>query len=667
MLGDAFFFEASKRPPFSRLHPKVASFFRDYLSREKVVRFKDRYVLNTHFPPYPSKAFDGLVEQFNLLGDSADRRLYSVTLAMTNRCTYNCWHCYNADRSQVDLPLDMMRKLARQLQKMGAVMITLTGGEPLLRSDLEKIAGSFDERRCLVLGTTGDGLDKKRARRLREKGVFAVGVSLDSTDEVEHDRLRGKDGAFKIALDALRIAGENGLYPYIVAVATREFLRPDCFFPFMEFARDAGALEVHLLEPSATGKLAGKRGVLLTKKERQMVLDYQEQVAKDENLPILSTFLYLESPEAFGCGAGLTHLYIDGSGEVCPCNLVPLSFGNVTREPLDRILARMGCYFQKPRTVCVGRVLAKHVPDGQWPVAPALSAGICANHLPREHPLPRFFKVRSEAKGDVGRSELREAYDKVHEDYDDFWLTEAAQPIDDLVTRIDWRGDERVFEAGCGTGYGTALLAGKAAEVLAVDLSPGMLTGAQNRIRDAGFTNVQFIAGDALEILEQKGNFDVVFSSWVLGYIPLRPFFDAARKSLKEGGRLALVVHRENSPREPLEIFAELVARDPSVLRKRVAFDFPRDLDHVREEMAKVKLTIVDIWEGEIVFRYRSPEDVLEHLLKSGAGTAFYDAIDPKRRPQLTDEFLRILAERNAYPDHYDVRHEYVGCVATKV
>ncbi|OHB83747.1 MAG: hypothetical protein A2V98_11755, partial [Planctomycetes bacterium RBG_16_64_12] len=357
MRGDEFFVQVSKRPPFTKLHPKVAGFFKEYLAKEKVVRFGDRFVVNTHFPPFPSRAFDNLAEGFRLLGDAGQRRLYSVTLAVTNRCPYRCWHCYNAGRSQVDLSLEAIGRLAAELQDLGAVMVTLTGGEPLLRDDLEEIVGRFDDRSSLILGTTGAGLTSQRARRLRQNGLFALAVSLDSVHPEEHDRLRGRKGAFRTALEALRTAGEAGLYPYVVSVATREFLQPDHFAPFMRFAGRSGALEVHLLEPSATGKLAGRDDVLLSNAEKQLILDYQAQVAEDDRLPILSSYAHLEGSEAFGCGAGLTHLYVDGSGEVCPCQLVPLSFGNVAREPLALILERMGRHFRKPRAGCAGRLL----------------------------------------------------------------------------------------------------------------------------------------------------------------------------------------------------------------------------------------------------------------------------------------------------------------------
>jgi MoaA/NifB/PqqE/SkfB family radical SAM enzyme/protein-L-isoaspartate O-methyltransferase len=682
MRGDEFFAEVAHRPPFTKLHPQVAAFFKDYLASEKAVRFGGRFVVNTNFPPFPSRAFENLAEGFRSLGDAGQRRLFSVTLAVTNRCTYDCWHCYNAGRSQEDLSLRTWKNVAAELQEMGAVMVTFTGGEPLLRNDLDEIVALFDERSCLVLGTTGAGLTAERARRLRDGGLFAVGISLDSTDRREHDRLRGHNGAFRTAVDALQIAGQAGLYPYVVAVATREFLRRGRFMRFMRFAAQCGALEVHLLEPGAVGKLAGRTDVLLTAAESRMILDYQREVAEDDQLPILSSYAYLEASEAFGCGAGLTHLYIDGSGEVYPCQMVPLSFGNVGREPLARILHSMGNHFRQPRARCVGRLLTGHVADGQRPTTGEKSAEVCRGCLPASHELPRFFQIRSQAQEEVGRNELKAAYDRVHHDYDDFWLSKAAGPIDDLVRKLPRDGTQNVFEAGCGTGYATALLADGAQRVLAVDISKRMLVEARRRLRAKAVENVRLAAGDALEVLEEEGPFDLVFSSWVLGYIPLKPFFAAAASSLSGGGRLAFVVHKENSPRRPLEIFAELVARDPTVLRKRVAFDFPRDAQHVEAEMSAAGLRINQLWEGAVVFRYDSPEEVLEHLLKSGAGTAFYDAVDPARRQSLTDEFLRLLADRRqsstgyqvahdsgyqvAHDSGYQVAHDYVACIAEK-
>jgi MoaA/NifB/PqqE/SkfB family radical SAM enzyme/protein-L-isoaspartate O-methyltransferase len=665
MRADEFFGQVAIRPPFTKLHPKVAAFFKNYLAGEKVLQFNEQYVVNTHFPPFPSAAFDRLADNFAGIGNAGN--LYSVTLAVTNRCSFNCWHCYNAGRSQQDLPVSAMTRLARSLRQLGAVMVTLTGGEPLLRDDLEEIAAAFDRGTCLIVGTTGDGLTRHKALRLRAAGVFGMGISLDSDDEDEHDRRRGRKGAFRSALSALALAAEAGLYPYVVSVATHENLDPDRFLKFLRFAGTSGALEVHLLEPSLTGRLSGRTDVALTPAERRRIIEYQRQVAGNAALPVLSSFTYLEGPDAFGCGAGLTHLYIDGAGEVCPCNLVPLSFGNVADQELTTILDRLRQHFCRPRSSCVGRILAPRIPAGALPTTPEVSHEICTRHLPRRHAVPRFFTVRSEQQDEVGSDELREAYDGVHPHYDEYWLTEAAGPIHALVDAIDWSRVATVFEAGSGTGYGTALLARRARSVVGADLSPGMLQEAGLRLAREGLENVRLITGDALELLDGKTKYDLVFTSWVLGYIPLVSFFTAARYALKAGGQLAFVIHRENSPQEALEIFAELVARRPEVLLKRIAFDFPRGAGHVRDLLEGSGFYPARVWEGAITFRYDSPDGVLEHLLKSGAGTAFYEAIDPVSRPAMTDEFLRILGARRGRAGGFEVTHDYVACVARLV
>jgi MoaA/NifB/PqqE/SkfB family radical SAM enzyme/SAM-dependent methyltransferase len=665
MRGNEFFTQLLSKPPFTKMHPKVAAFFKEYLANEKVVKFNGRFVVNTHFPPYPGRAFDNFAEHFSSIGEVTERRLYSVTLAVTNRCNYNCWHCYNAGRSQRDITLTTLKRIAGQLQELGAVQVTLTGGEPLLRADLEEIAAAFDESTCLTLNTTGDGLTPQRARALCDAGIFSIGVSIDSTDADEHDRMRGREGAFRTAVESLSLTAQHGLYPYVIAVATHDFLQADRFYAFMRFAGQIGALEVHLLEPCAIGKLAGDKNAVLASADKQLILKYQKEVAQDDGLPILSCFRYLESPQAFGCGAGISHLYIDGSGEVCPCNFVPISFGNITQEPLHQILDRMGCHFRKPRPSCVGQTLSRHIHGEQMPLSPKESAQVCESHLPKTHPVPRFFRIRAQAKEEVGNIELRSVYDRIHQDYDRFWLKEAAKPIQDLIAKIPATEINSVFEAGCGTGFATVLLADKlkkSARITAADLSEAMLSQARKRSESAGLHNVRFVAGDALEILNSEGPLDMIFSSWVLGYIPLKPFFAAAGKALRESGILAFVVHKENSPREPLEIFGQLVAQDPSILLKRVAFDFPRDMNHVRQ-LLSAGFDILHLWDGKVVFRYDTPEEVLEHLLKSGAGTAYYDAVDPKRRKGLECQFLDTIARRKP---PYEVIHDYVSCVAAK-
>jgi SAM-dependent methyltransferase len=297
------------------------------------------------------------------------------------------------------------------------------------------------------------------------------------------------------------------------------------------------------------------------------------------------------------------------------------------------------------------------------------SEEICERYLPKEHPIPRFFQVRGEAIEAVGLTELQTAYDEIHTYYDDYWVSEAGKPVEELLKKTPLEGISTVVEGGCGTGFATALIAGRlprAATVTAIDLSEGMLAGARKRIEAQGISNVSFVAGDALEFLGLSEPVDLVLSTWVLGYIPLNPFFNAASRALRKRGFLMFVVHKYNSPREPLEIFGQLVAEDPSALQKRVDFDFPKDMEHIRQELSSAGLGVDQIWEGSIVFRCSTPREALEHLLKSGAGTAYFNAVDPAKRGLLLDQFVARLGARRKPPETYDVIHDYISCVARK-
>ncbi len=664
MNGQEFFRELAQVPRFARMDPGLASFFKGYLAGEKVIRFGDQTVINTHFPPFPSAGFDTMIEQFGRIGQaSIARHLYSVTLAVTNRCPYHCWHCYNAGRSQTDLSLPEVQDIADQLRAMHLVRVTLSGGEPMIRPDLEAIVSAFGPDVSVCLNTTGFGLTRERACRLKEAGLFALGVSLDSSVPEDHDRMRGNAGAFDTALAALDMGRDAGLYPYVIAVATREFLRAEAFYPFVDLVSSTPALEIHLLEPCATGKLAGQSQVCLTEAERSQLLGYQKEFAQDETRPILSTFAHLESAQAFGCGAGLTHLYIDGSGEVCPCNLVPLSFGNVLHRSVASILSDMGRFFKKPRTTCVGQCLTRHVDAASLPVSPDVSAALCEQHLGSTHDVPELVHVQAHLSDRVGKTALQAAYDQIHGDYDQFWLTRAGAPIDDLIDCIGLTGHEEVLEAGCGTGYATSMLIDRVQHVTAVDLSSGMISRARQRLSCETRQRVDFVQGDALASLQGGQTLDLVFSSWVLGYIELAPFFAAARHCLKRQGLLAFVVHKQNSPKRELEIFRELAGDDPSVLQRSVHFDFPHDMMHVRRLLEHTGFAVRHLSEGVVSFEYPTAEQALEHLLKSGAGTAYYEAVDPLRRHALTQAFVRRLTERTQGKDLVTVDHNYIACV----
>ena len=96
----------------------------------------------------------------------------------------------------------------------------------------------------------------------------------------------------------------------------------------------------------------------------------------------------------FGCGAGFHHLFIDAIGNVCPCDLTPLSFGNVFEEPLEKIWLKMGQVFDLPRCGCLMKEICtktSNLMDSKLPLDSEKSFDLC-QAVSRDDKLPKVYK-----------------------------------------------------------------------------------------------------------------------------------------------------------------------------------------------------------------------------------------------------------------------------------
>src|SRR5574337_868305 len=148
---------------------------------------------------------------------------------LTRRCNLHCLHCYSQsqDRAYADeLTTDEGRRLLSDLADYKIPMLILSGGDPLFREDLYTLAEHARELgvRC-ALSTNGTLIDAAAAKRLRRAGITYVGVSLDGIGPV-HDRFRGMDGSFALALRGLRYARDEGMKVGVRTALCRRIL-PD--------------------------------------------------------------------------------------------------------------------------------------------------------------------------------------------------------------------------------------------------------------------------------------------------------------------------------------------------------------------------------------------------------------------------------------------------------
>jgi MoaA/NifB/PqqE/SkfB family radical SAM enzyme len=159
------------------------------------------------------------------------------SLEVTLRCNGRCAYCGSRDAVSADpgeLSTDEWKSVIDDLALSGCLSISLTGGEPLLRTDIEALAAHAVARRLSVrLNTNGRLLEKKRSIL---RYISNVSVSLDGVERV-NDGLRG-DGAFAAAMAAINTARFAGVGVCATTVLSRESI--EGLDGFLDFLRANG-------------------------------------------------------------------------------------------------------------------------------------------------------------------------------------------------------------------------------------------------------------------------------------------------------------------------------------------------------------------------------------------------------------------------------------------
>ncbi len=122
------------------------------------------------------------------------------------RCNYRCTFChYWADPmgDQPELTVDDFRTGSRKLARLGAILTSLAGGEPLMRPDIVDIVDAVAEWHFPFITTNGWFSTRALADDLFAAGLWGVSVSIDYPDAQRHDQRRGTPGAFERALAAI--------------------------------------------------------------------------------------------------------------------------------------------------------------------------------------------------------------------------------------------------------------------------------------------------------------------------------------------------------------------------------------------------------------------------------------------------------------------------------
>jgi len=229
--------------------------------------------------------------------------------------------------------------LIDQIAEVSKPLIILSGGEPLLRSDVFELAEYATEKGLTVaMGTNGTLISDSVARRLKSSGVKAVAVSIDSHIPEQHDTFRGVEGSWERALKGIEACIRNRIRVQVNTTVTPQNFGE--IEELMDLARGYGANSFHLFFLVPTGRGAGIQDISMDMYESLIsnVLDVIKiGNSKFRIRPVCAPqFMRIASQKGLdlrewgrGCIAGLSYCRICPAGEVTPCPYLPIRLGNI--------------------------------------------------------------------------------------------------------------------------------------------------------------------------------------------------------------------------------------------------------------------------------------------------------------------------------------------------
>lgn len=304
----------------------------------------DKLIISTWLPPVPSRAFDRLASS-QVKSLFRMRTPDQVTISITEECPNRCVHCALPDSgNKLKLEPDTVKDVISQILNMGTTLVIFDGGEPALYKDLPELVRSVDDRAISTLFTSGAGFTPDLAKRLKEAGLHAVNVSLDSPVQEEHDLMRGRQGVFNDAMAAVDACLRAGLLVDIYVVLRHDNIHH--LQGFHDLARRIGAHELTFFEVVPTGRWAGKKGVALSSPDYEALKCFVSSAGSPRIFSVPDALL------RFGCFAGRSWMHITPSGDVYPCACLPRPFGSIFESPIAEIWHKMSEFPYKGNKIC---------------------------------------------------------------------------------------------------------------------------------------------------------------------------------------------------------------------------------------------------------------------------------------------------------------------------
>lgn len=286
--------------------------------------------------------------------DAPAPRPYTLVAELTYRCPLRCAYCSNPvhlDHMGTELDAATWARVFDQAERLGVMQVTLTGGEPLLRSDLTELVAAARARDLYsTLITSGLPLDRDRLARLRDAGLDGIQLSFQDTDVATATRIAGVD-ALAAKEEVAAWIRDLGLPLTINIVLHRQNLPR--LPAFIALAERLGADRLELAHVQYLGWALANRAALLP--TAQMIAQARATVqeararlqGRMELLAVLPDY-FSDRPRACMEGWGRRYMVVAPDGRVLPCQaahtLPGLNFENVRDRPLAEIWGKSAAF-----------------------------------------------------------------------------------------------------------------------------------------------------------------------------------------------------------------------------------------------------------------------------------------------------------------------------------
>jgi cyclic pyranopterin phosphate synthase len=197
-----------------------------------------------------------------MLQDDFGREVTGVRVSLTDRCNFDCVYCHNEGLGDTRGPMepgddemstDDVVRFLEVVEEFGVRKVKFTGGEPMLRQDLEEIIRRTPDSMETSLTTNGTFLSG-RAEALKEAGLSRVNVSQDALDPEAFAEIT-KSGAYDQVMEGVRAAVDAGLTPVKLNMVVFEHTA-GYVEEMVEYVAETDGLQLQLIEymPELTGK-----------------------------------------------------------------------------------------------------------------------------------------------------------------------------------------------------------------------------------------------------------------------------------------------------------------------------------------------------------------------------------------------------------------------------